>query len=79
MYSFRLVAASVIDMRPFVFSTQTQQLHAARKKRQQQLNEVMPTHQHERIAGKDEGAAARLWESLKTTVFRENCRDRFSI
>ena len=31
----------------------------------------MPTYQLERIAGKDEGAAALLWESLKTTVFRK--------
>ena len=55
--------ARTCEMKPFVFSAQTQQLHAARKKRQQQLNEVMPAHQHERIAGKDEGAAALLWKS----------------
>ena len=36
----------------------------------------MPTYQIERIAGKDEGAAALLWESLKTTVFREKTQSK---
>ena len=39
----------------------------------------MQAFQPERIAGKDEGAAALLWESLKTKVFRKNYRAKFSI